>query len=235
MRENYPLLLVTFISHKLEVIQKHKYILFGASLLLFMLNLILSSGYALPTNFYDEFSYLAIAAYFSGLDWSSMMYYQFYYSFGYPLIMVPLFWVFDNPFYIFRGAIILNAILASGSLIITYCITGRILGNLGNFKRICIAFTISMYSSYLMHVQLAWTESLLAFLVLGMFIVCIKLEEKSSDVLVVLFSLLIFFAFIVHMRFLGVLIAGFVAMLMFYKFNKINLKQLLMFISTVFF
>ena len=56
----------------------------------------------------DEYGYLANAAYMSGTDWSFMV--DLYYGYGYSILLVPLFWMFDSGLQIIRGAVFINVI-----------------------------------------------------------------------------------------------------------------------------
>ena len=51
----------------------------------------------------DEYGYLANAAYMSGRDWSFMV--DLYYGYGYSILLIPLFWIFDSGLSIIRGAV----------------------------------------------------------------------------------------------------------------------------------
>lgn len=56
----------------------------------------------------DEYGYLANAAYLSGIEWGQIT--NLYYGYGYSLLLVPLFWIFDSGIEIIRSAMFINII-----------------------------------------------------------------------------------------------------------------------------
>lgn len=71
----------------------------------------------------DEFGYWTSAAYFFGYDWSGIASINGYFSFGYGLLLTPLFLLKDSVL-MYRTAIVMNALFLVGSFVFgVYCRT----------------------------------------------------------------------------------------------------------------
>lgn len=87
---------------------KKRGILSCLALLVFIINIRHLGSIEFFTVLDDEFGYWGNAAYLAGLDWSGVISEIPYYSYGYSLLLVPLFFIFDNPIHMYKAAIILN-------------------------------------------------------------------------------------------------------------------------------
>ena len=67
----------------------------------------------------DEFGYWTSAAYFFGYDWSGIASINGYFSFGYGLLLTPLFLLKDSVL-MYRTAIVMNALFLVGSFVLAY-------------------------------------------------------------------------------------------------------------------
>ena len=59
----------------------------------------------------DEFGYWTYAATLSGCDWSDIVSLGSYYSFGYTLILYPIFQIFQDSIVAYRAAVTVNFLL----------------------------------------------------------------------------------------------------------------------------
>ena len=76
----------------------------------------------------DEFGYWANASYMAGLDWGSVASVNSYYSFGYSILLVPLFLI-KNTEIMYKAGICLNALILCGSFCLTYACTKKCIKN----------------------------------------------------------------------------------------------------------
>lgn len=68
-----------------------------------------------PTILDDEFAYIGIAKCLTGKDWTSVMSYCKYYSYGYSLWLVPLVWNIKSPILLYVSICALNSVFMIGA------------------------------------------------------------------------------------------------------------------------
>lgn len=150
----------------------------------------------------DEFGYWSNAAYLGGYDWTQMSIWMGYYSYGYSLLLLPIIKVFQNSVLMYRGAVVLNAVMLCGSFhIACYC------GNIWNKKQYtpCIpiaAFLTMLYPSSLINVNVAWSElcQYFIFWITAMLVVkCVNSDNTKISILCLL-TLFTGIAYFVHQR-----------------------------------
>lgn len=177
----------------------------------------------------DEFGYWSVAAFLHGLDWSSIVSQISYYSYGYSILLAPLFWIFDNPYIMYKAALIMNGIMSSASFWLCYDTSRKIMNETHKYILLGISFLIAMYPTYVATSSIAWCESLL-ILVCWLLTWCFSsLNEKSSTGRFVLVGVLTVYIYMVHQRSIGILIASVSVILIMKAFNKINWKQFWLF------
>jgi len=176
----------------------------------------------------DEFGYWGIAAYFAGLDWSDAISEIPYYSYGYSLLLIPLFWIFDNPVYMYKAGIILNGILISSSFLLCYDMAKKLLKNVNMYILMGISFAIAMYPAYLAYSSIAWPECLLIFIFWLLTWCFLDLGQESANYKFFLIGFLSIYMYTVHQRALGILIASILVVLIMKILKNINYKQLLL-------
>lgn len=156
----------------------------------------------------DEFGYWANAASLIGKDWRYLLGYTGYYSYGYSLLLIPLFLIVKTPSTMYAGAIVLNYIFLLISFWGNIYLTNLILKE-SKIKRtsICIAFIATIYISNMIQSQYAWSENLLYMLIVLLSCFLYKYIEKPSIVLGGIIALLSIYAYAVHQRSLVILIA----------------------------
>ena len=183
----------------------------------------------------DEFGYWGIAAYLAGFDWSDAVSKIPYYSYGYSMLLVPLFWIFDNPMHIYKAAIFLNGIMLSACFLLCYDIAKKLSRETNSYILMGFALLISMYPTYVAYSNIAWSECLLIFTCWLLTWCFVGLDEKASSYKFVLIGFLSIYLYVIHQRALGILIASISVILMMKLLNKIKLKQFIMVVIPIIF
>lgn len=202
------------------------FLLVCLTVLVFIINIRYLGSIGILTALEDEFGYWGNAAYLAGLDWSDAISNIPYYSYGYSLLLVPLFWIFDNPVHMYRAAVVLNGLLLSASFLLCYDLARKLMSTANRYVLIAIAFLISMYPAYLAYSSVALAECLLIFTCWLLTWCFAGVNEKSSNYRFILIGLLSVYVYMVHQRTLGILMASLLVILLMKVFNNINWKQL---------
>lgn len=215
---------------KLEIDKNELVILTCLTLITFLIHIMHVKDIGIIFILDDEYGYWGNAAYLSGLNWSDTVSQIPYYSFGYSLLLVPLFWIFDNTLFMYKAAIIINGILVSASFLLCNDIAKKQMNNVNKYIVISISFLISIYPTYIAYSHIAWSECLLMF-VFWLITWCFTdLNEKTSVYKFNLIGFLNGYIYFIHQRALGILISSITVILIMKIFNKINIKQ---FISAI--
>lgn len=187
----------------------------------------------LPNILDDEFGYWSNAAYFAGIDWSSAASYISYYSYGYSILLAPLFWIFDDPVIMYRAALVINSLLLSLILLISYSIAKKMFPQINKLYLLIASLCVSLYPSYIVYVNIAWSESLLIF-ICWMIVWCfIRLNRNASMWMFSLTALLLVYAYSIHQRTLGILVAGVFIVILMKVYRYINWKHFFSFMLTL--
>ena len=185
---------------------------------------------------HDEFALFGIAAYLSGYDWSAAVSGLHYYSFGYSLLLTPLFMIADSAVVAYRYSMVLNSVFAAGIVPIAFflCKKWGIEGLKGN---IVIAFGVLaaiLTGDLIAYTSLGFGEVLLTFLMFATLLCFYKIQENAPKSLwFCLLALLLGFQFMVHMRTIGVLIASVLTILLMTALRKISIKNFIIFFGTL--
>jgi hypothetical protein len=111
-----------------------------------------------PLILADEVGYLGNARYLSGVAHMPDMRGTGFYHFGYSLFLLPAFWLFAEPEWVYRAAIATNALLVSALYFPLRFILVSTLG-LSSTPARWIAFSCCLYPSLVLYSSLAWAES----------------------------------------------------------------------------
>lgn len=177
----------------------------------------------------DEFGPIAIAAYFCGQDWSSVLKNTSYYSYGYALILTPLFWITNSAISFYRLAIVLNAFLTASIVPISY-FTGKKLFSNANRENLFIAsFLSANFVANIGRSQSAWCETFLIFLFWCLVFSFVALEESINHTKVFVASFLTVFMYAVHQRTLGIVITSLFSFFLLCMLKKYGKRYLLHF------
>lgn len=179
-------------------------------LIIIFFSIIIPEKRAIPLVMNDEFGYWGNAKFFFSDSWKPLMTITPYYSIGYSILLVPFMFFTSNMEIIYQCAIITNVIL----LIISYFIIRYIIFNKYSIKDIkyisILSLTVILSSENLMHSQIAWSETLLTFLMwlsVGL-VFSISLKYSYNKLIILLMVWL--FMYLVHQRTIGIVLGGIV-------------------------
>lgn len=156
----------------------------------------------------DEYGYWTHAALFAGHDWSDVFAgHMNWYSYGYSLVLTPLFWFTHNLHLMYKAAVVGNGLFG----VLTYCLCVRCAGMLFPDTEPWLARTISfmvcMYSSYLTQGPIAWSETFLYLLVWLLFYLFLRFEQHPDVNGALLLSCCVGACYITHNRTIGIVTA----------------------------
>ncbi len=162
-----------------------------------------------PIVLMDEFGYWVSGGFFAGKDWTSISSSLAFYSYGYGLVLAILIRLFCNTVFLYKSAIILNAVLLGLTFFLMKGIGKRIFkGKLSDIQIAALAFVTCLYPTFVSNVHIAWSETMLMF----MFSLCASLlaeyENKGNIFFLIGFAISVVYIYTVHQRSLGVLVAG---------------------------
>lgn len=183
----------------------------------------------------DEFSQWAIAAHLNGVDWSKTMQVANiqYYSYFYALFLTPIFKFITDIVWMYRVALIFNAIMSAGIVFFSYVICKNYIKS--KELSLVLAFCAASYSGTILQSNFTWAETFLIMQFWFVLYVLMKmLKSNISYVQCGLFAFLLSFGYMAHQRWVGVLISGCLTMLILRGLKKINGYQLLCFSIIVF-
>lgn len=213
-------------NHIKEFVLKPSSLLVLCFLALVGFHMYMARAMTLPIILDDEFGYLANAAFFAGLNWSAVVKSIPFYSFGYSLFLVPLFWVSVNPFFIYAGALFVNAVLASAIIFPAYYIGKELVPYADEGVVLLAALAVTLYPTNIVYSDLAWSECCLTFFYwMSVFVFLRLCSGRTAYRNIVLFCLLIVFLNVIHPRAIGILVAGAVSLILLFLYGKISLRH----------
>jgi hypothetical protein len=111
-----------------------------------------------PWIFADELGYLGHARYLSGTGVFPNMGGATYYHFGYSLLLMPAFWLFDDPFQTYRAVVITNGLMIS---LLYFPVRYVLSASLGIRRDLAsaIALVTCLYPAFLLQSNFAWAEN----------------------------------------------------------------------------
>lgn len=182
----------------------------------------------------DEFGYWTYAAMLAGYDWSDVVSLGSYYSYGYSLILFPIFALCKNAVIAYRVAIAANFIL----LVICFLMWKKLAEKLfGEEKKETCTFYAAIavfYPSLLFYARTTLAEIVIVTLyaaICMLFYHYLEYNKKSTLIMLVLALVYIHF---IHMRTIAILIAGGMTLTGYYLVKKKKLKQTLLMIAALF-
>lgn len=188
------------------------FLLFSAVIFIFRIWYIRESNVLAIRN--DEYGYWTHAALFTGHDWSDVFAgHMNWYSYGYSLILTPLFWFSHNLHLMYKTAIVLNGIFA----ILTYYLCIRcakiLFPETERWLLLTVSFMVCMYSSYITQGPIAWSETFLYLLVWLLLYLFLCFEQHPTVSRAILLSLSMGACYITHNRTIGIVTAYFLIVL----------------------
>lgn len=154
---------------------------------------------------HDEFAYWAMAAKYSGYSWKGMMTDSSYYSMGYSLLLVPLFYMKTEAAIMYKLAIVLNSIFIIMSYFISCAVARDLFSDFKDIEITIVCGIVSLYPYITTQSNYAWPEIFLYFSFwLEVFLLCkfAKTIKLKWGFLAIIEGIWMFF---IHQRTIGVL------------------------------
>lgn len=205
-----------------KLTQSEKGLILAAGFLIFISRCLLIYFMDGPFVYADEMGYWSHAANMAGLQWSIDG--TSWYSYGYSLFLVPLFWISHNMYIVYKLALLLNAIASVISFLICYDISKRLSPDISHHVLVAISVMVIMYPSFLAQSYIAWSETILYLFIWILFWLMIRFEENQSIVLSFLIGFFLGFIYLIHNRTIGILIAYCMVGLVWSFVKRINWK-----------
>lgn len=164
-----------------------------------------SYGFYFPA---DEFGYWSYAAKLAGYDWSDIASLGSYYSYGYSLILLPVFLIFKDGVIAYRAAMVVNIALLA--------VCFFILQKMGRTFHAAVAV---FYPTWLFYAGTTFAEILLVTLYLVTCLLLLKYLQTGKKGYMALMLATMLYMYLVHLRAIGVLVSG-IAVLLFYHIKK---------------
>ena len=175
----------------------------------------------------DEFGYWSVGAWLAGYDWSGVTKWCGYYSYGYGFILAVLIKIAGRLSLAYKMTIILNGLLLVGCLWIARKLINELFPEISSWKTIFCAVIVVLVPNNLYHVNIAWTEVLLGFMVwLLLYLLVLYLKSNKSGYLYAM-GLAGIYSYMVHNRMLAALLAFMFVACVFLQTGKITKKQFL--------
>ena len=159
--------------------------------------------YTGPAYLADEIGYLANASFLGGhwVDGASS------YHAGYSIFITPVFWLFDRPSEIWRGAMVVNAVLWSGSFFLLHrlliiCCPTLSLGN-----KLITLFISMLYPTWLTMSGYVFVTSAFVFVFMAS-MVTLAQWRQGTTISLVPHSLLVGYLYWIHPTGIGVILAS---------------------------
>lgn len=156
--------------------------------------------------FPDEFAYWSYAAKLCGYDWSDIVSLGSYFSYGYSLLLFPIFALCENAVTAYRIAVGMNFFLLFLAYVSLSKTMKELLPEKGNLIALFCALTL-LFPGNLYYAQMTMTESLLLclYVTAGCLLVRYLRNGKISTLILLLLTLI--YSYTVHMRTIGIFLS----------------------------
>lgn len=181
------------------------------------------------TMYPDEFGYWASASELAGYDWSEIASMGSYYSFGYSLILFPILLLFKNGVTIYRVAVFINILLMCIGIFLCRKILSILFPDMGRNEKVFASGIAIFYPAWIFYAQTTMTEGLLFFLFMLIVYLLLEFMEKQTVKRALAMAVVFVYMYCVHMRTVGIIAAGLVAILGWAVSGKGKKKPLLFF------
>lgn len=188
-------------------------------LFVLLMSCIVCHGISKSYGFYfpaDEFCYWSYAAGLAGYDWSDIASLGSYYSYGYSLILLPVFLIFKDGVIAYRAAMVVNIAL----LAVCFFIRQKM-------GRTFYAAAAVFYPTWLFYAGTTFAEILLVTLYLTTCMLLLKYLQTDNKRYMALMLAVMFYMYLVHLRAIGVLVSG-TAVLLLYNIRKYSIRKYIM-------
>lgn len=153
----------------------------------------------------DEFGYWANAASIAGYNWKELIAQTPYYSWGYSLLLIPIIVLLPTPELWYKAAIGLNGFLLVGTYLICSRF-GRKLFPDANEKIIyLISLAVIIYPANIAYAQVAWSETLLYFMMWLSAYFMVSLDKDFSYKKLITEVIILVYMYAIHARTIGII------------------------------
>lgn len=186
-----------------------------------------------PYMFNDELGYLGNAAALAGRDWHFIMQRCAWYSYGWSIIISPLFLIFSKMQIIYRCINIFNALCVVAIFLMQRNLLIKHFKDSNINITTAISAAVCFYPSILVNSSMAWCETwlLFAFTVITVFVYNMIQNPKTYKAGI--FGLLLYYYYVCHNRMIAVIIAGVIIFIVLCIIKKYNIKHALLFVGSM--
>ncbi len=164
----------------------------------------------------DEFAYWGMGAQMSGLDWSELLSTTSFYSYGYGILLIPLYLTGLPVAVMYQIAIIINTGLVMGSFALAYWVASQVFTTVDKKLLALAALLVTLYSNNIVQMHIGWGECTLYCLFwLIMALIC-RIIQRKKLIDMILLAIAAVYIYTVHNRALGVLVTVVAFMIFFY-------------------
>lgn len=180
----------------------------------------------------DERVTMVGAATLAGLDWSDIVKNAKYYGIGYTVLMAPMFLITDNPFVIYQGMLLYNAILYAISAVLCFRLMRKLCGKPEGTKEnvYCLLFSIASVFVPIKFVFII-NEHMLTFLNWVLLTLLVKVAElfsenrkRESVKYVAVMFVLMLYALVVHTRGVTFWIAVAIVLFVLFLMHRLRIR-----------
>ena len=204
---------------------KNNIIIISTMLIIFVLCIMHIDKQVILRGVHDEFGYWGIAAYFAGYDWSEAISQVPFYSYGYSFILAIIFKIFDDPQTMYQVASIINAMFVAFNFLIAYKCFEKIFKTAERMLIYFCTLFVTLYPSFIAQSANTLCESLLVFLLWLLFYMFIHITDNPSYKNIIIFGLILGYAYMVHLRVVVIYIASLIIFSLMLIMKKIDIKK----------
>ena len=194
-------------------------------LFLVIIKTIMSMYMKVPIVWPDEYIYLLTAKLIAGIDIITFLpSLKLVGSFGYSIIISPIFIIFSDPYTVYGAITLFNSILSSTLLIGLYYIL-KLLLDAENKEALIISFIVCLYPANLLQSNSAWTDAISPAFFVFVILALYKLIQKNNLLWTLIFSIAAGFLLWIHIRFIPLIIVSILFVIILCYIKKINIKH----------
>lgn len=196
---------------------------------LIILPLALHGNRYMPSVLNDEIGYLANAAYFGGSNWSGILSGIPYYSYGYSLIISPLYAFLSDGQLIYVILLLLNGVFGAVNFVLSCKIAKALYPDEKEVFLVVACFVSGFSGSAIIFSQFAWAESLLFMWMTAIVWIIVCILKKPTYLRCTILAIFTLYIYMIHQRTVAVVIAVSILMIVLTFNKKINWKHLLIY------
>lgn len=188
-----------------------------------------------PCIFNDELGYLGNAAALAGKDWHEIMQTSLWYSYGWSLVIAPLFVLFSNMQVIYRCINVLNAILVVFVFLLQRNLLKKIFSNIDQHIITAVSACVCFYPAVMINSSKAWSETGLLFIFTLITVILYEFIRKPHPWKAFLFGVLLYYLYVCHNRMMAVLFAGVIIVILLGITRTVDKKNVILFVAALLF